>query len=45
MKARDLFDAFGRLPESFEEACREAVSSEFIRSFIPSKILDIYSAG
>lgn len=36
---------FGRLPESFEEACREAVSSEFIRSFIPSKILDIYSAG
>ncbi len=36
---------FGRLPESFEEACGEAVSSEFIRSFIPSKILDIYSAG
>jgi glutamine synthetase len=35
---------FGKLPDSFEEACEEAVSSEFIRSFIPSKILDIYSA-
>ncbi|MBQ9891156.1 MAG: glutamine synthetase [Firmicutes bacterium] len=35
---------FGRLPDSFKEACEEAVSSEFIRSFIPLKILDIYSA-
>ena len=35
---------FDKLPDSFKEACEEAVSSEFIRSFIPSKILDIYSA-
>ena len=35
---------FDKLPDSFEGACEEAVSSEFIRNFIPSKILDIYSA-
>ena len=39
-----ILKKFDKLPDSFEEACEEAVSSEFIRSFIPSKILSIYSA-
>ena len=36
---------FDKLPDSFKEACSEAVSSSFIKKYIPSRILDIYSAG
>ena len=36
---------FDKLPESFKEACSEAASSSFIKKYIPSRILDIYSAG
>ncbi len=36
---------FDKLPDSFKEACSEAASSSFIKKYIPSRILDIYSAG
>ena len=35
---------FDKLPESFKEACSKAASSSFIKKYIPSRILDIYSA-
>ena len=38
-------EKFDKLPGSFKEACKEAASSDFIRSCIPAKILEIYHAG
>ena len=37
-------ERFDKLPDSFAQACEEAVSSEFIKGCIPSKILSIYSS-
>jgi len=33
---------FRKLPESLGDACKAAVSSEFIKEHIPAAILDIY---
>ena len=38
----DELASFDRLPESFAEACRLAVSSSFIKEHMPSEILSIY---
>ncbi|MBP3736444.1 MAG: glutamine synthetase [Lachnospiraceae bacterium] len=40
--APEVLSTFEKLPESFEEACRAAASSDFIRAHIPEQILDIY---
>ncbi len=40
--APEVLSSLKKLPESFEEACRAAASSEFIRAHIPSEILAIY---
>ena len=34
--------SFGKLPESYEEACAAARASDFIREHVPSEIIDIY---
>ena len=38
----DVLSAYQALPGSFEEACRTAAASEFIKAHIPSEILAIY---
>ncbi|MBQ9562439.1 MAG: glutamine synthetase [Lachnospiraceae bacterium] len=38
----EVLASLEKLPESFEEACRLAASSEFIQSHIPAEILAIY---
>ena len=40
--APEVLSSLERLPESFEDACRAAVSSEFIKAHIPAEILAIY---
>ena len=39
----ETLSGFKKLPESFEEAKRIAASSEFIRTHIPEKIMNIYT--
>ena len=34
---------YEKLPDSFAEACRAAAASDFIKSCIPSRIIDIYN--
>ena len=34
--------SFGKLPESYEEACAAARASDFIREHVPPEIIDIY---
>ena len=38
----DVLAKYEKLPESFEEACEAAASSEFIKKHIPERILSIY---
>ena len=38
----ETLSRFEKLPESFSEACGEAMSSNFIREHIPPEILNIY---
>ena len=39
---KDVLSQYERLPESYEEACRIASSSSFIKKHIPQEILSIY---
>ena len=36
------FEAFEKLPETYQAACTAALESDFIKTHIPSDILDIY---
>ena len=38
----DVLSAFEKLPGSFQDACKIAASSEFIKASIPAEILEIY---
>lgn len=38
----ETLSKFQKLPESLDEACKVAMESEFINSYIPKAILDIY---
>jgi len=38
----EVISAYEELPNSFEEACKAAASSDFIKAHIPSEILAIY---
>lgn len=37
-----ILSGFEKLPESYEEACAAASESDFIKTYIPQEILDIY---
>ena len=37
--------AFGKLPESYEEACAAALASDFIREHVPPEIIEIYCSN
>jgi glutamine synthetase len=38
----ETLSGFEKLPESYEEACAAASESDFIKTYIPQEILDIY---
>ena len=40
--SEETLKEFGKLPDSFSEACSIAAKSAFIKSYVPSRILDIY---